>query len=261
MTGSKEGLDVPVSSKPTNPVNGLSNKLTGNDINMDGSKENPEDVPASTTKPANGGSPELADKSNYIDLCESEGGTEGALASTESVSNKDGVVQAGDVMIGDEEEFVLSSKPVQSVGFSNGDDMILVDKSVNHLGNNTASNACRSTQEIVAALKKIKPVWSISQHKHRSAAFVSIPGPIWKKFKPFKDSSVIQGVSNKFKVLWDEFNEVEYNSNTPIFKIMEFIDCLVKKKGDWTKSHGATKVLNEIFVSLSKTSPKVFFDN
>ena len=79
---------------------------------MSGLKENPEDVPASTTKPANGGSPELADRSNYIDLCELEGGVEGILASTDYVSNKDGVVQSGNVTMGGEEEVVPSSKPV-----------------------------------------------------------------------------------------------------------------------------------------------------
>ena len=108
---------------------------------MSGLTENPEDVSASTTKPANYGLPKVADKSNYIDLCELEGGTEVALASTESVLNKDGVVQSGDVTMGDEEEVVPSFKPVQSIGFSDGDDMILVGKSVNNLGNNTASNA------------------------------------------------------------------------------------------------------------------------
>ena len=59
--------------------------------------------------------------------------------------------------------------------------MILVGKSVNPLGNNTALNAGRSTRETLAALKKITPVWAISQHKHRSAASVSIPSTIWKK--------------------------------------------------------------------------------
>ena len=68
-------------------------------------------------------------------------------------------------------------------------------------------------------------------------------------------------MSDKFKGLWDESDEVEYNSNTPISKIMEFIDCLVKKKGDWTKSRGAAKVLHDIFASLSKTSPEVCLDD
>ena len=88
---------------------------------------------------------------------------------------------------------------------------------------------------------------------------MSIPAQIWKKIKPFEDSSVIQGVSDQFKVLWDEFDEVEYNSNTPVSKIIDFIDCLVKKKGDWTKTREAVKVLHELFVALSKTSPEVFF--
>ena len=65
-------------------------------------------------------------------------------------------------------------------------------------------------------------------------------------------------MSDKFKVLWDEFDEVEYNYNTPISKIMEFIDCLVKKKGNWTKSCGAAKFLHKFFISLSKTSMEVF---
>ena len=72
---------------------------------------------------------------------------------------------------------------------------------------------------------------------------------------------VIQGVSDKFQVLWDEFDEAEYNSNTPISNIMKFIDCLVEKKDDWTKSRGDAKALYEIFVSLSKTSPEVFLND
>jgi len=140
----QRAFPAPLTKPSSNSVlNGSSNKVIekNKDCSMSGSKENPEDDPASTTKPANGDSPELADKSNYIDLCELEGGTEGALASTVSVSNKDGVVQAGDVTMGGEEEVVPSIKPVQSVGFSDGDDMILVGKPVNHLGDNTASNA------------------------------------------------------------------------------------------------------------------------
>ena len=90
--------------------------------------------------------------------------------------------------------------------------MSLVGKSINHLGNNTALNAGRSTRNTLSALKKITPLWSITQHKHRSATSVFIPSTIWKKLTPFKDLSVIQGVSNKFKKLWDEFDEAEYNS-------------------------------------------------
>ena len=71
-----------------------------------------------------------------------------------------------------------SPKPVQNVGFSDGDDMSLVGKAVNHLGNNTALNAGRSTRDTLLSLKKISPVWSITQHKHRSAASVSIPSTI-----------------------------------------------------------------------------------
>ena len=144
-------------------LNGSNDVIEKNkDSNMSGSKENPEDVPAMNTKPANSGSPELADKSNYIDLCDREDGTEGALASTEYVSNKDNVVKSGDMTMGGEEEVVPSFKPIQSVGFTDGDDMILMGKSVNHLGDNTALNASRSTRETLAALKKTTPVWSIS---------------------------------------------------------------------------------------------------
>ena len=130
--------------------------------------------------------------------------------------------------MGVEEEVVPSPKPVQ-VGFSSGDDMIVVDKSVNHLGNNTALNAGRSTRDTLAGLKKISLVWSITQYKHRSAASGSIPSTIWKKLTPFKELSVIQGVSDKFKEMWNEFDEAEYNSKASISKIMEFMDCLVKK--------------------------------
>ena len=43
---------------------------------------------------------------------------------------------------------------------------------------------------------------------------------------------------------------------------MDFIDCLVKKKGDWTKTPEAIKVLHGTFVALSTTSPvKVFLDD
>ena len=59
--------------------------------------------------------------------------------------------------------------------------MILVGKSANHLGDNTALNAGRSIWETLAVLKKITPVWTISQHKHRSAASVFIPSTIWGK--------------------------------------------------------------------------------
>ena len=97
---------------------------------------------------------------------------------TNSVSNKDGVVQGGDVVMG---ACLCPHKPVQNVGISDIDDMSLVGKAVNHLGNNTVLNAGRSTQDTLSALKKITPVWSITQHKHRSAASVSIPSTIWKK--------------------------------------------------------------------------------
>ena len=82
-----------------------------------------------------------------------------------------------------------------------------------------------------------------------------------EKIHPFKDVSAIQGLSNKFKKLWDVFNEAEYNSKFSIVKIMEFIECLVKKKGEWTQSREGAKVLHDIFVSLSKTSPRVFLDD
>ena len=42
---------------------------------------------------------------------------------------------------------------------------------------------------------------------------------------------------------------------------MEFIECLVKKMGEWTQSGEGAKVLHDIFVSLSKISPEVFLDN
>ena len=70
--------------------------------------------------------------------------------------------------------------------------------------------------------------------------------------------SAIQGVSDKFKKLWDEIDVEEYNSKTSIVKIMESIECLVKKKGEWTQSREGAKALYDIFVSLSKTSPEVF---
>ena len=177
MTGLKDNPeDVPASTKPANGVNESSNELSDklNNINTSGSKEVPEDVPALTTKPANGVSTELVDKSNYIDMSGPEIGTKDALASTKSLSNKNGVVQAGVVTGG--------SQPVQKVNFSGGDDMFLERKTVdNHLVNNTALNSGLSTQGTLAVLKKITPVWSIAQHKHRSAASVSIPAQIWKK--------------------------------------------------------------------------------
>ena len=76
-----------------------------------------------------------------------------------------------------------------------------------------------------------------------------------EKIKPFKN------VGNKFKVQWAEFDEVEYNSTTPTSNTMEFIDCLVKKKGDWMRTPDALKVLHRTFVSLSKTSPEVFLED
>ena len=103
-------------------LNGLDEIIENKDNNTSGSKKNPEDV----------------------DLGELDGGTEGATASTVSFSTKDCVVQSGDVTMG-VEEVVWSPEPVQNVGFSNGDDMILVGKSVNHLGDNTALNTGRST--------------------------------------------------------------------------------------------------------------------
>ena len=67
------------------------------------------------------------------------------------------------------------SKPVTSVGFSGRDDMILEGKSVdNHIVNNTDLNSNPSTRETLDILKKIIPVWSIQQHKHRSPTSVSI---------------------------------------------------------------------------------------
>ena len=42
---------------------------------------------------------------------------------------------------------------------------------------------------------------------------------------------------------------------------MEFIACLVKKEGDWTKTPDACKVLHHTFASLTKTSPEVFLGN
>ena len=42
---------------------------------------------------------------------------------------------------------------------------------------------------------------------------------------------------------------------------MDFIDCLVKKKGAWTKTPRAVKVFHGTFVALSKTSPEVFLDD
>ena len=42
---------------------------------------------------------------------------------------------------------------------------------------------------------------------------------------------------------------------------MEFIECLVKKKGKWTQSREGAKVLYNIFVFLSKTSPEVFLND
>ena len=107
---------------------------------------------------------------------------------------------------------------------------------VNHLGNNIVLNAGQSTQDTFSALRKITPLWSITQHKDRSAALVSFTSIIWKKIHPSRDVSAIQGPSNKFKKLWDVFDEEEYNSKTSIVKIMEFIKCLVKKKGEWTQS-------------------------
>ena len=57
------------------------------------------------------------------------------------------------------------------------------------------------------------------------------------------------------------FDETEYNSKTSIVKIIEFVERLVKKKGKWTQSREGAKVLHDISVSLSKTSPKVFLDD
>ena len=42
---------------------------------------------------------------------------------------------------------------------------------------------------------------------------------------------------------------------------MEFIECLFKKKGEWTQSQEVAKVLHDIFVSLSNTAPKVFLED
>ena len=70
-------------------------------------------------------------------MSDQEGGKD-AMASIDSVSNKDGVIQGGDVVMGG---VPSSPKPVQNVGFSDGDDMSLVGKAVNHLANNTALNA------------------------------------------------------------------------------------------------------------------------
>ena len=42
---------------------------------------------------------------------------------------------------------------------------------------------------------------------------------------------------------------------------MEFIECLVKKKGEWPQSWEGAKVLQDTFVFLSKTSPEVFLDD
>ena len=110
------------------------------DINMNGSNDGLRDVPAST-KPAIGGvnaaSNQVVIQATVIDMSGQEGEKD-TLVFTNSGSNKDGTVQGGDVVMGG----VLSSpKPVQNVGFSDGDDMSLVGKAVNHLANNTALNA------------------------------------------------------------------------------------------------------------------------
>ena len=82
-----------------------------------------------------------------------------------------------------------------------------------------------------------------------------------EKIKPFKNVGGIQSASDKFKVQWAEFDEVEYNSTAPTLKTMEFIDCLFKKKDDWTSTPNALKVLHETFVALTKTSPIVFLED
>ena len=126
MSGLKDGQeDVQDSTKPANNVNRSSNNLTDKSNNMGGSKDGPEDVPASTTKPVkcvlNVASNELVDKSNFINMSGMEIGTEDALVSTKSVSNKSGVVQAGEVVTGGW-KVPPSSKPVKSVRFASGDD-------------------------------------------------------------------------------------------------------------------------------------------
>ena len=66
--------------------------------------------------------------------------------------------------------------------------------------------------------------------------------------------SAIQGLSDKFKKLWDVFEEIEYHSYTSIAKIIEFIECLVKKKGEWTQFREGAKVLHD-FLYLSPRPP------
>ena len=184
MGNSKDGPDGLASAKPANGEIGLLTEVEdkSKDINMNGSNDGLGKVPAST-KPANGALNALNQLDIQVNVTNISGpeGTEDALSSTESVLNKDGVGQVGGVLKGGL-NVPLSSKPGQSVGFSVGDDMSLENKVVdNHIVNNTASNAGRSTRETLATLKKITPVWSISQHKYWSEAFVSIQGQIWEK--------------------------------------------------------------------------------
>ena len=147
------------------------------DINMNGLNDGLGDVQASTKPVIRGldaATNQVVVQATVIDMS-GQGGGKDAMTFTDSVSNKDSAVQGGDVVMGG---VPSSPKPIQNVSFSNGDDMSLVGKAVNHLGNNTALNPGQSTQDTLPALKKITPVWSITQHKHRSAASVSIPGTI-----------------------------------------------------------------------------------
>ena len=135
----------------------LSTKVTDKSkyANASGTKNGPMDLTASENKSVsnvvlNGSSNEEGAamtnmeslKSKERSVNNNKGGSNGSedAPATDSVSNKDDVVQGVVVVMGG---VPLSPKPVQNVGISDGDDMSLVGKAVNHLGNNTSLNAGR----------------------------------------------------------------------------------------------------------------------
>ena len=133
----------------------------------------------------------------------------------------------------------------------------LLDKDNQQLKDNTAANTTTSFQ-LASVNKRVTPVWKLSQHQSRSPSSAAISGMILKKIKPYADVDDIKSASTKFQEIWANSNTNKYSPTTPVLTIMVFISVLVKKKGDWTKTGPAPKLLHHTFVALSKTSPEVF---